>query len=211
MTCPKTWKNWIDICSDVNWEDYHGMWGIRVDVGEWYVIKFTNLLDCVGEFELGDLGRFDFQVCYCNLNEISSKELRSVRNSFNIDSYELATDIETALIYGCVNDGLAATLETISGNSWPMRLRASAKRCTESYIKDNAKLENELDQPFNAIGTTKRQQSQGNYLGGLRNYAIALGCGAVTGRKKEDQTKNLMLKIYGVDTVELKKQAKNFK
>lgn len=42
-------RGWIELCGDVNWIDYHGMWAKKARDGSWYVIRWTNLIDAMGE------------------------------------------------------------------------------------------------------------------------------------------------------------------
>lgn len=42
-------KNWIELCSDANWEDYHGMWCRQAADGSWWVLRWTNMYDAMGE------------------------------------------------------------------------------------------------------------------------------------------------------------------
>jgi hypothetical protein len=210
MSLPKNWKNqgWIDICSDVNWQDYHGLWGIRIDMGEWYLIKFTNMAEHFSEEELKEYPQFEAQVLYVNLNDIDKKELKNACDCCGYGNSDwnhghVPIGNELMMINACASYGTAANLDTVESNVHALRVRASAKRIVEAYIADKDSLEDELDKPMNAIGTTKREQAKGNILGGLERYAVDLSCGTEDPNTEGNQRKNLMLKLYGVNTESL--------
>src|SRR4029077_18251059 len=41
-------KGWIDLGSDLAWEDHGGTWGRRIREGMWFVVTFTNMYEECG-------------------------------------------------------------------------------------------------------------------------------------------------------------------
>jgi len=76
---PSGMRSWTELCSDVNWEDYHGMWCRKAKDGSHYVVQFTNLLDAGGK-EFKDTP-YEAQVKRIDLLELSDKEVKSALNS----------------------------------------------------------------------------------------------------------------------------------
>src|SRR5580698_5212639 len=72
-------KGWIDLGSDVNWEDYHGLWGRKARDGSWYVLRFTNLVDAAGK-EFEDLP-YECDVKRIDLSELTEAQIKRALDS----------------------------------------------------------------------------------------------------------------------------------
>lgn len=201
-------KNWIELCSDVNWEDYHGMWARKAPDGSWYVLVWTNLWDAAGESE--DLDKYECQVERIDVHELPGKEVKSALDScgyrivntrvsescvvsqIESDSGDeiannsvSAQQFELALVECCIQYGLGAPLESFSGSKYPKRIRAEARRYAEECMRDDALLERQLDRPVNRLGSTAREY-------GLGDIDAALHRGPF------DTAKNIMRKLHGL-------------
>lgn len=186
-TMPKAWKGWVDLCSDVNWADYHGMWGKKGPDGAWYVLRFTNMEDACGEREAKEMGiRYECSVLRVDLRTVPIEKQQTVLESFVQTDWN-AEAREQAIVYGLVADGCAAPLTEESAWSHPERVRAAAWRAAEILMNDYDSRERLLDRPVNAIGTTAREFGTGDIMAGLRRYADGNGEG--------DSKKDLMLRL----------------
>lgn len=200
LTTPKCWqaKGWRDIRSDMNWEDYGGLWGKRAAEGVWFFVQFENMREHMSEREMNEGGYPPFyaQVKQVDLKEVPLKELESAMKSCGPDDIEEYDEDVHELIHAeaCQSYGVYAPLGEHQGCN-PVHVRAAAFRSAEEYMVDDESLESALDRPVNAIGSTARDFRGGNVLAGLERYAAGI---AGTG-EAPDATKNLMLKLHGVD------------
>lgn len=203
-TLPKKWEaeGWVDLGSDVNWSDYHGMWGKKCKHDQaWYVLRYTNLLDACGERDCKQMGvRYECSVFRVDLNDVPRDKRRDVLKSFmNWEQLDERAR-EIYLVYGLVNEGFAAPLHEEANWNHPARVRARAKREADAIMNDYDKRESLLDRPVNAIGSTAREFGQGDVLAGLRRYERDATAPA-------DPSKDLMLKMQGRPLVKMVKQA----
>ena len=129
-TVPQSWrKGWVDMCSDVSWEDYHGMWGIQESNGNWYVIRWNNMVNSCGERASEEMGfTYEAVVFYVDFKNIDRKQLCDAMGY--VDTKH-CTSVELA--YALVSYGSAERQEVFTSNKQPKQLRAQAKRyCEES-------------------------------------------------------------------------------
>jgi len=170
-------KKWIELCSDVNWEDYGGMWARKAPDGSWYVLQWTNLWDAAGEDS--GLPQFECDVKRVELFNLPEAEITSAMRCVGLawvpdghngeimtESGDIVADTEerTALVLveACVQYGLGAPLQSFSGDKYPKRIRARARRYAEECMRDDALLERQLDRPVNKIGSTAREYGRGD-------------------------------------------------
>ena len=199
-TLPKCWekKGWLDVGSDVSWEDYGGQWGKRASEGVWFFVKFENMLEYMSEGELKQGGHdvYYAQVKQVDLREVPVSEVESAMKSCGPDDLErYEVEIHEAIhATACADYGIYAPLDQFEGKRAAV-VRAEAFRAAEEYMVDADSLESALDKPVNKIGSTARDFRMGDCLAGLKRYTDSIaGSGDAP-----DATKNLMLKMYGVD------------
>ena len=199
-TVPKCWakKGWIDVGSDVSWEDYGGHWGKRAAEGVWFFVKFENMAEHMSESEMkeGGYALYYAQVKQVDLREVPVSEVEAAMKSCGPDDLSRYDEAEHEMIHAtcCADYGTYAPLDEFQGPR-ALQVRADAFRCAESYMADADSLDSALDRPVNKIGSTARDFRGGNCLAGLERYTAQIaGSGSAP-----DATKNLMLKMYGVD------------
>lgn len=199
-TLPKCWKKkgWVDICSDICWEDHGGLWGKRAAPGVWFFVQFENMHEHLSEREMREGGYAPYyaQVKQVDLGEVPLSELESAMKSCGPDSLDEFEESVHELIHAqvCVDYGACAPLDEFEGNR-AMVVRGQAFRAAEEYSKDSEALEGALDKPVNKIGSTARDFRGGNCMAGLERYMAQIAGSGVA----PDATKNLMLKLYGCD------------
>jgi hypothetical protein len=170
-------RGWIQLCSDVNWIDYHGMWAKKASDGSWYVLRWNNLVDSGGS-EFADTP-FECSVYRLDLAELPAKERESALKSCGLveTSEGLMVDwsfdliepnrSEVMIVECCIQYGLGAPLETFTGSKHATRIRANARRYAETCMKDTALLQERLDRPVNAIGSTAAEYGRGDVMTAL--------------------------------------------
>ncbi len=192
-------KSWKDLGGDVNWEDYGGKWGRRAKDGSWYVLDFTNMDEACGKDNEGQ----PTYVCEVKRFDRATTPTAEVRSALRSSGLKLLFDgklvqdgdstvvdskwKEQTIVEACVSYGLGAPIWSESGNraSW---VRANARRYAERCMKDDALLEDRLDRPVNAIGSTAREYGAGDIQSALS-------------RNTSDPTITLMRKISGLPTI----------
>ena len=152
-------RAWVDIGSDVNWIDYGGRWARHVSGTRYHVIRFENCS------EWGD-GATGY---HCDLSEvdIASPKLESALACCGLTMAEIA-DIqekhrEWAKAEALSSYGAAAPLWQEAGKNAHALIRA-AKRESRMLASDPEALEERLDRPVNAIGTSARNYALGRIL-----------------------------------------------
>lgn len=172
-------KNWIELCSDVNWEDYHGMWCRQAADGSWWVLKWTNMYDAMGEDECksSHIKQYECEVKRLDLEDLDKKELNSALKSCGftlvggIEGGELIDDRgETidnkyryfAMVECCISYGLGAPMNTFTSDSYPLRLRAKARKYAENLMKDEKETKVRLSRSVNALGSTAEEYGRGD-------------------------------------------------
>jgi hypothetical protein len=170
-TFPKSWSGWTDLCSDINWEDIHGMWGKKGPDLAWYIIKFTNMVDACGERACKEMGvRYEAQVLRVDWRAVPIEERKQALNCIGNDSDPLEVKSEEELVYALVSYGLASPMAEFSAWNYPARVRKQAYLEAESLMKDYDRREELLDRPVNRIGTTAREFGSGDIMAGLRRH-----------------------------------------
>lgn len=145
-------RGWIELCSDVNWQDCHGMWAKKAKDGSWYVLRWINLYDATGEKECrrDDIPQYYCEVKRLALSELTKKQKKQACENIGlvfapqkeeyqiIDKHgELADKFkEYALVQACISYGFGAALHTETGDKLPRSIRAKARRFAESACKD---------------------------------------------------------------------------
>lgn len=176
-------RGWTELCSDVNWEDYHGMWAKKGPDGAWYVLQWTNMVDACGD-DGADLP-YECDVKRLDLREVSEAQLSSVSKSCDLRLEDLDEKFhEVATLESCISYGLGAPLESFTGKVRPLSVRAEARRFAETCMRDAEVLDRQLDRPVNAIGSTAREY-------GLGDIDSALMRG-------DSPTHKLMRKLHGI-------------
>jgi hypothetical protein len=200
-------KGWIDTGSDVNWSDYGGKWARRAPDGSYYVIDFTNMYDACGEEEC----RRDGQAQYvCEVKRVDlvggidgttlARALECVgwrivlgegivSDQGDLVAPKQTPQCELACVEACVSYGCAAPLESFSGNKRASWIRAEARRYAETCMRDDALLEERLQRPVNAIGSTAAEYGRGDLDSALN-------------RGPFDTSKNIIRKLHGLPPVE---------
>lgn len=179
-------RGWTELCSDMNWEDYHGMWCKKAKDGSFYVLRWTNLLDAGGsDFEDQP---YECEVRRIDFSELPSEEVERALRSCGYreerghgpvrlhaivnehDGSIVVDDIKQVILVKvecCIQYGLGAPLETFLGKVRPKNLRATARRYAEELMKDAKRLEERLDRPVNNIGSTAREYGKGDLTSAL--------------------------------------------
>jgi hypothetical protein len=201
-TLPKRWEQegWVDLCSDVNWEDYHGMWGKKGPDGAWYVLKFTNMIDAAGERGAKEMGiRYECALVRVDLAALPAEKKFATLREFS--GWERQDDEarEQTIVYGLASSGCAAPLHEEQDWNYPARVRAAAKREADAIMNDYDRRESLLDRPFNAIGTTAREVGQDDLLAGLRRHAV-------NPQAEPDPKKDLMLRLQTAPIKQVKQR-----
>lgn len=181
-------RGWIQLCSDVNWIDYHGMWAKKARDGSWYVIKWNNLIDSCGENEAKEIGyTYEAQVKRLDLSECDLKSsLASCGFELAIHDGALTifvpysgdiiatlgdASFEACLVECAIGYGLGAPLDDFTGSSYPLRIRAAARRYVETCIRDAGLLVERLARPVNRIGSTAAEYGRGDIDSALKRGA----------------------------------------
>lgn len=189
------WKDWVTLRADGCWETYGGVWAKKDPndtAGVYYVIEHTDMADACGN-DHDPTERYIASVSRVDLSEVSPDDLRSALDCCGISKEDL-TDLsfdqrELAIVDALVSYGSRSPMGQFADAHYPERSRAAARREVESLMRDSAYLETVLDRPVNALGTTAREFAT-DVLAGLRRYED-------DGLHGTDQTKDIMLKIYG--------------
>jgi hypothetical protein len=184
-------KGWTDIGSDVDWAGYHGLWTRQAPDGTWFVIRFTNMFDACGEGACRRDGWAEYyaETCSVNLSELSDEQIRRALDSVGYDEIEHGPPSDLVKVEALVGYGACAPLESFSGESYPERVRAKARRAAEAMIADAAAHEAALERPVNKIGTTAREYMHGDLNAALFRYQ--------SGAEPADPAKDLVLKLHG--------------
>lgn len=188
-------KNWIELCSDVSWEDYHGMWARKSKGGTWFVLVWTNMWDACGKEE--GLDQYSCEVKSLDLTELSAENVASALRScgFKATDEGIVSDqgdvisnkphiMERILVETCIQHGYGAPLETFTGRVRPKNVRSKARRYAEDCMRDDALHAEALARPVNAIGSTAAEYGRGDVDSALH--------------RGDSPTHQLMRKIHGI-------------
>lgn len=193
------WAGWKDLGSDSDWESYGGKWGRKGADGAWYIVRFENMIEACGERAVanGEISKYIASVLRVDLSEISKDQLSKCRACVGIDPDDYdsrdANVQEYMNVDACVSYGTFAPLWDEGSDTFPMRLRAAARREAETMMRDETTLDKALDRTVNRIGTTAREFGQGDPLAGLHRHASNVMMGET--KPGEDPEKDLMLKL----------------
>lgn len=149
-------RGWIELCSDVNWEDYHGMWARKAKDGKWYILQWTNMWDSCGKEE--GLDQYNCDVKMLDLKEIPNNNLDSALKSCGLklltapfavtienDRGEAVTSdpkrVELIVVECCIQYGFGNLLASFTGSKRPLNIRAKARRFAESTMRDSRSVE----------------------------------------------------------------------
>lgn len=191
---PKGMRGWTELCSDFNWQDYHGMWTrpCRRDNTRYYVVKWTNLYDAVGERDCmrDGIHQYEAEVKLVDLALTPEDELDDALRFCGFKWNETRTQIvdeyrgetvaadqrtcELVLVECCIEYGLGEPLETFTGNVRPAHVRAEARRFAESLMRDDdgEHLQRLRSRPVNAIGSTAFEYGTGNLDAAMDRYRM---------------------------------------
>lgn len=196
-------KGWKDIGSDMSWSDYGGKWARRSPDGSYYVIDWTNMYDACGEEECKRDGQSEYvcEVKRVNLAGLRPDNITSALQCVGLrltaegivsESGDLISGTadsrgrrELVLVEACVAYGCAEPIESFSGDIYPLRIRAEARRYAESCMRDAGLLAERLARPVNAIGSTAEEYGRGDI-------------DAALSRGPFDMTKQIMRKMQGL-------------
>jgi hypothetical protein len=177
-------RGWTELCSDVNWQDYGGMWTrpSKANNTAYYVVRFTNLHDAMGERDCEATGtpQYEAEVKLVDLALIPETELDAALRCCGFKWSDARTsivsdyqgdmiantqrDCELVLVECCIQYGLGAPLESFMGETRPSSVRAKARRFAEDLIRDEhgERLRDFLSRPVNAIGSTALEYGVGD-------------------------------------------------
>lgn len=187
------WKNWQDLGSDCNWQDYGGKWG-RKDPSNprvWYVIRHENLIDCMGERDVEESGCDPHvsDVYRVDLDATAEDTIASALQYCGVDLDDLDPEYhDVAIVESLVSYGAAAPMGTYTDKSYPERARAAARRAAEELIADSDACEEALNRPVNRLGSTAAEYARGD-------FAPAIERGVLAG----EPNARLTARIHGVD------------
>lgn len=179
---------WVEIGGDVDWETYGGKWARQIpDTNQFLIIEHANMED--GGWKPGD--HDDHYVCelswldldgvsgvamckalssygwYMELDVESDKgPLHIVGDSGDVISSMADSNFSYVLAEVCYSYGLRGPLRTFGG-SYPMRLRAAARREAEMYLANPNILGASLNRPCNRIGSTVREMASGDIFSAM--------------------------------------------
>jgi hypothetical protein len=181
-------KDWEFLSGDMNWEEYDGSWYYCVGSQKYYVLRLIYLQ---GHDPLFD-DKYCCEVLYVDL-KAAGKD--SIQDAMDFCGIEDVSKVEPAwLVDALVSYGTYATLDSVFGDAYPLRIRAAARRIADNFIDSDKKLLSKaLNKPANAIGSTARDMMKGDCLAGLKRSAKKVMMGG-----KVDDASKLMMKAYHV-------------
>jgi hypothetical protein len=160
-------RGWTDLGSDVSWDDYGGKWGRAAKDGSWFVVRFENMYDACSEGECKRNGQAQYiaETLRVNLPELTEKQIKSALDCVGQSAEDLSADPHVRgaqLTEACVAYGFYEPLDTFSGDVYPARLRAQARRAAEALMRDASALETARERPVNRIGSTAAEYGRGD-------------------------------------------------
>ena len=159
-------RDWIQLVGDVNWADYGCSWARKLRDGVWILLRFENMQDCCGD---DAPYQYSCDVLQIDLNTLPDSVLQGALDCCDGDLDEIASeDHELVKVEHCLSYGCYAPLDTVTGDSYPERVRASARRIADTYFVDQHALNMRLNRPVNALGSTAREFGQGDIMVGLK-------------------------------------------
>lgn len=172
-------KGWTELCADSSWEDYGGRWCKKGPDGAWYVLKFENMYDAMGEKDAKESGaaQFSCEVVYCKLDEVDPDEVVRALESCGADDYIERVDIDASwrylgkrpkpgldelILLECLTGyGVGGILETFTSETAPWGIRNEARKYAEKLMRDEDEREERLDRQVNVIGNSARDFARG--------------------------------------------------
>jgi len=142
---------WIDIGSDVNWQEYGGLWTCQVDEHRWHVVRFENTTEW-GDDDPGY--RY-----HCDLREVDTRSPQMGAALKCIGAESDASALER--VYALQAYGAAAPLWQDCGNRARELIRTAHQQ--SRLLRSNpVAYESRMDRPVNAIGSTAREYQIGD-------------------------------------------------
>ncbi len=160
-------KTWIDVGSDVNWQDYGGTWARKVAPGRYHFINFGNWEDMVGGDAAGG-PTYNCALSEVDLNLIPQDEVDSAAEFCDLDSWiddevDVEVDVEVKLLAiatACHSYGCKAPLEEWNSHN-ARKLIADARRLSRSLDDDDLHAA-AMERPVNRIGSTAAEYMTGD-------------------------------------------------
>lgn len=161
-------KGWIDIGSDLCWDDHGGKWAKQVPGTRiFYVLRFDRMDDRL----MAESGcdRYECDVMLVDLDDLPDKTVELALRCCGIDPLEIIRSDHHDLICmeACVGYGAYAPLESFSSNSHPLNLRGEARQYAERLMRNAKELERLMNRPVNRIGSTAREYMRGDMTSAL--------------------------------------------
>lgn len=210
---------WACLSGDVSWEDYGGSWYKKAPDGSYYVVAFTNMYEACGERDCkrDNVPQFLAEVRRVDLHNMPAAEVKSALRSYGWKMLENGDILEEhaskrlsspgdegyeLMLVGALTDyGIYEPLGSFDGGSYPLRVRAAARRAAEQLIADHNALEEALNKPVNKLGATAREFGRGDMYGQtFRDYQKEV---SRTGNAP-DPNKNVVMQLVGDLTPEQK-------
>jgi hypothetical protein len=178
-------RGWIDLGSDDSWADCGGMWGKRAPDGSWYVLRFENMYDAMGERECKASGIAKYE-CSVKRLDVAALSYESIASAMQSCGWSLVTPaghiendydgsvvvdgehVEACIVAECVRYGMGAPLEDFTGDVRPSNVRADARRYAETCMRDARLLAERLARPVNRIGSTADEYGRGDLDSAMR-------------------------------------------
>jgi hypothetical protein len=152
-------KNWIDIGSNVNWQDHGGNWAKKAKDGSYFVITFVDFHYATGATEgakyYAILQRVD-------LSDLPADTIKSAMKYCGFDDLDAGEINEIMIVEACAGYGAAQPLQEFLGNR-AASVRAAASRAAESYMRDAYALDERLERQVNAIGNNAKEYARGEF------------------------------------------------
>lgn len=207
-------RGWTQLCSDVSWEDYGGMWAKKAKDGTWYVLKWTNLYDAMGEEDCKRDGhpQYECEVRFIDLSQIPVAERQSALRSCGLrlgaargglavinehDGDVVAAQfkedgtpsphLELCIVECLIQYGLGAPLETFTGDVRPLSVRANARRFAEECMRNDHLMRNRLARPVNAIGSTAAEYGKGDITSALNRGPFDTAKGIISAEESDSE------------------------
>jgi hypothetical protein len=204
-------KGWEYISGPHWWTGEDAMWVRKAKDGAWFVLRFQDLRDAGGsDFEDTP---YECDVRRVHLKELSEEEIGSALRSsgwhlgpdgciyqevWERDGKKYGGDLvcdkehaELCIVECLVSHGLGAPLHDETGKRYD-RVRGRARAEAVSLMRDAEALEEALDRPVNAIGSTAREYGRGDINSALYRDTPGTNPTAM----------GIMRKMHGIERVE---------
>ena len=175
MTKPSKWVRTMDFGSG-RVLDFR-----KVGPRAFQYLEIIDMNDACGRDNEGH-DKYVCELKLVDLSIMSEKQMKDVRQSCGWDE---APDTDESLAEMAQSYGASAPLYSCSGNSWGKLLREARKEANN--LLDPDALDEALDRPVNALGSTAREYASGD-------FDSALTRGVHSG----DQNARIMAKMHGI-------------